>query len=182
MDHYNAVADKLTERYESVNFEKVYEKILKHFPKHHVQVLDVVRAALLVAILLGGCVSDMSSQGNGEFHEVNKRARYGFPCETDPAEPHGECNPLDQDCPEGEICYSVAEPGTGKAIYGCISASTPLACAELDKWSREGTCRQICELSTGRGCDPDGPTPYCRAVRGAKDEYGFGYCYGSCEP
>ncbi|QDG52133.1 methyltransferase domain-containing protein [Persicimonas caeni] len=39
--YYNALAEELAERYESVSFETVHDKIVEHLPKHRAQVLDV---------------------------------------------------------------------------------------------------------------------------------------------
>lgn len=41
MDYYNALAEELAARYESVNFETVHDKVLEHLPKHRAQVLDI---------------------------------------------------------------------------------------------------------------------------------------------
>lgn len=41
MDYYNALAEEIAARYESVSFETVHDKILEHLPDHRAQVLDV---------------------------------------------------------------------------------------------------------------------------------------------
>jgi hypothetical protein len=42
-------------------------------------------------------------------------------------------------------------------------------------------CRQMCELSTGRGCDPNGSEPYCNYYKEASASVGVGVCRASCE-
>lgn len=41
LNYYNTLADELAERYDSVEFDEVHDKIVEHLPKHRAQVLDV---------------------------------------------------------------------------------------------------------------------------------------------
>jgi len=101
----------------------------------------------------------------------------------------GACNPVQQDCPEGEICKVVlatANPLTfaGQCQEGLLDyrLAEGDACVPADQikcspglYCRSGRCVRYCDLATAQGCNPE---QYC--ARHAPDLTEVGFCTGAC--
>lgn len=96
----------------------------------------------------------------------------------------GECDPIIQDCTEeGEGCIQLFSPTQMTLVNACGPADAFLleegtTCQAQDKCMPglicRGTCKRMCDRSTGRGCTAD---EFCRVF---DSSFGFGFCDVSC--
>ncbi len=96
----------------------------------------------------------------------------------------GNCDPIDQNCTnEGEACIQLFSAAQMTLVNACGPADAfvveeGVACQAQDKCVPglicRGTCKRMCDRSTGRGCNPD---EFCRVF---DTSFGFGFCDVSC--